>query len=300
MSNLVLNINAVEAKGLPKMDVIGKCDPYLLFKLNNSKTVYKTEVIKKTYEPKWNQVIQIPISSAQGTTLHVELFDWDKITKHDLVSTHDFQINSFPLGKVIDMWYTFFAAPNVKHPGKVHLIFHLADKNDTPFREQFNMQQRSSELNLSVSPLNEEDELEAREQFKIIDINRNGFLEEDELDSYFRQSKQELRCFSKLVIEIFGKNGSVNCDQFLKFYKSLAADRHSDEFIGRYIFDYIDTDHSGTIELQEFMKIVDLIKFPDGFKQDTLDRIDVMNYEEFSRQFYTVLRIAWRGQFQRI
>lgn len=300
MSNLVLNIRAVEAKDLPKMDLIGKCDPYLLFKTSYSKETYKTNFIRKTYEPKWNETITIPVPpQASDGIIHVELFDWDQIKKHDLISTHDFQINSFQLGKVIELWYSFFPAPKVKKPGKVHLIFHLANEGDTPFKEKFNIQQRSSNLDLKVSPLSEEDEATARAQFEKIDTNNDGHLEEAELDSYFRYSKQELRCFSKLIIELFGKNGGVTFDQFLKFYKSLAADRHSDDFIGRYIFDYIDTDHSKTIEAQEFMKIVNLINFPDGYKQDTIDRVESMDYEEFSRQFYTILRIAWRGQFQK-
>lgn len=140
---------------------------------------------------------------------------------------------------------------------------------------------------------------EARQQFTMIDSNRNGKLEENELDSYFRQSKQELRCFSKLVIKIFGEDNCVSCDQFLKFYKSLTAERDSDEFIGRYIFDYIDSDHSGTIEASEFQEVVDLIKFPEGTKQETIDRADKMDYEEFSKRFYTILRMAWRGLLRR-
>lgn len=151
----------------------------------------------------------------------------------------------------------------------------------------------------NLPPLSDAEIEEARQQFTLIDSNRNGLLEENELDSFFRQSRQELRCFSKLIINIYGKDGSVDVEQFLKFYKALTAERDSEDFIGRYIFDYIDTDHSGTIEAEEFQKVVDLIKFPDGTKQDTIDRADQMDYEQFSKRFYTLLRMAWRGLIRR-
>lgn len=157
-----------------------------------------------------------------------------------------------------------------------------------------------SEEWLDVAPLSDAEIADARQQFTLIDSNRNGILEESELDSYFRQSKQELRCFSKLIIQLFGKDGGVNVDQFLKFYKALSADRDSNDFIGRYIFDYIDSDHSGKIDASEFQQVVDLIKFPDGYKQDTIDRVDQMDYEDFSKRFYTLLRMAWRGTLRRL
>ena len=150
-----------------------------------------------------------------------------------------------------------------------------------------------------LPPLSEAEIEEARQQFTIIDSNRNGVLEESELDTYFRQSKQELRCFSKLVIEIFGSNGTVSPDQFIKFYKALTSPKESNDFIGRYIFDFIDDDHSGTIEASEFQRVVDLIKFPPGTKQETIDRVDKMDYNDFSKRFYTLLRMAWRGLIQR-
>ena len=164
---------------------------------------------------------------------------------------------------------------------------------------QFTIILAMSEELIQVTPLTEAEIEEARQQFKIIDSNRNGLLEENELDAYFRQSKQELRCFSKLVVKIFGKDDSVSIDQFLKFYKALSADRDSNEFIGRYIFDYIDSDHSGTIEASEFQQVIDLIKFPEGTKQDTIDRCDKMDYEQFSKRFYVLLRMAWRGLIRR-
>lgn len=292
----VLHIKAIEARDLPKMDVVGKVDGYLKFKLSSDpKSKQKTHVIKKDYNPVWNEVFHFKVDPSKNEVLHAELYDWDKVSANDLISTHDFEINSFELGKVIEIWETFFPAPKVKKPGRVHLVFHLANEGDEPFVEKFVTQERSVNSEIFVSPLTEDEIAEARQKFVQIDTNRNGVLEESELDNYFRQEKHELQCFSKLVCQIYGTDGGVNCDQFLRFYKSLAANRNSDDFIGRHIFDYIDTDKSGTIEAAEFQKVVDLIKIPDGFKYETLDRVNEMNYEQFSDHFYTLLRLAWRG-----
>ncbi|KAK8897224.1 calmodulin-like 3 [Tritrichomonas musculus] len=146
----------------------------------------------------------------------------------------------------------------------------------------------------SFKQLTEAEIADARQQFTIIDTDRNGSLTEDELDSYFRQSKQELRCFPKLVVELYGSNGTVSVDQYLKFYKALSADRDSNEYIGRYIFDHIDHDHNGTIEASEYQKVASLIKLPPGMEQQTINKADKMDYAAFSKHFYTLLRMAWR------
>lgn len=300
MTDLVLNIRAVEAKDLPVMDfgIGAKSDPYLLFKTSSSSKTFKTDVVRKNLEPRWDQSFTIPVTSlGHDNTLHIELFDWDRITRHDLISTRDFQIGTFPIGKVIDMWYKFYPAPNVRKPGNVHLVFHLANKSDTPFEEKFVVDERVSKKDIYVPPLTEEEIKNAKASFTEIDTNRNGYLEENELDSYFRQDKKELRCFPKLVVEIFGQNGHITVDQFLTFYKSLAEDKTSDKFIGRYIFNYIDKDKSGVIDSNEFQKVIDLLKFPPGFEQHPLKKGN-MNYSQFSHEFYTILRMAWYGQLR--
>ncbi|KAK8836641.1 Protein Aster-C [Tritrichomonas musculus] len=137
MSKLILYVHAVEAKDVPKMDVIGKCDPFMVFRLNSKPTeTWKTKDIKQTFEPHWDQVFKIPINSDNTLeTLHIELFDKDDFTDDDLISTKEFQVSSFQLGKIVDAWYDFLPHKRVKKGGKVHLIFHLANENDAPFKE---------------------------------------------------------------------------------------------------------------------------------------------------------------------
>lgn len=291
---LNLHIKAIEAKNLPRMDVAPyTVDPYLTFRLSsNPSKITKTKYIKQNYNPVWNEEIHLKVNPELNEVLHVELFDHDTLSKDDLISTRDFELSYFPLGKVVDSYHTFFKARGVKKPGQVRLAFHLAKEGDEPFVEKFYLSTRG---NIAPEPLTEEEQLEAAEKFKIIDQNRNGRLEEEELDAYFRQERKELRCFPKLVIQLFGENGTVSAQQFFAFYKSLCADPKSDQFIGRYIFDYIDKDKSGTIEASEYQKVIALIQIPEGFAQETLDRVSTMNYEQFSQHFYVFLRQVWGG-----
>lgn len=129
---MILHIRAVEAKDLPKMDVVGKSDPFLKFRVTPSKETYKTKFVKQTFEPKWNEEFHIPVPN-QDSVLHVELFDMDKVSADDLISTRDFELNHFKVGEVYEDWYNFFKAPGVDKPGCVHLVIHLANAGDTPF-----------------------------------------------------------------------------------------------------------------------------------------------------------------------
>lgn len=134
---MILHIKAIEAKDVPKMDFIGKSDPFLKFTLNTSSQEYRTKTIKKTLAPVWHEEIHIPITSEMNDLLHISLYDEDKISKSDLISTRDFPVSDFPIGKVIEDWYDFSPNPKLAKKsisgGKVRLIFHLANSGDEPF-----------------------------------------------------------------------------------------------------------------------------------------------------------------------
>lgn len=129
----LLHIRAVEAKDIPKMDTVGKADPYLTFQIKGVPDKWRTEDIRQSFEPVWNQEFHIPINEVKDTVLHVELYDWDKVSSDDLISTRDFQIETFEIGRVYDQWYEFFAAPKVEKPGQVHLVMQIANPDDPPF-----------------------------------------------------------------------------------------------------------------------------------------------------------------------
>lgn len=130
---MILHIRAVEACDVPKMDIIGKSDPYLKFKISTSSQVWKTKVKKNTHVPVWNEEFHLPITSGMSDQLHIELFDKDDISKDDIISTQDFDVKSFPIGKIIEQWYDFSPAKGVKKGGRVRLVFHLTKSGHDAF-----------------------------------------------------------------------------------------------------------------------------------------------------------------------
>lgn len=53
-------------KDVPKMDLIGSCDSYIVFKAGKCKPV-KTKVIKNTLTPVWNEEIKVGFSDINDT-----------------------------------------------------------------------------------------------------------------------------------------------------------------------------------------------------------------------------------------
>lgn len=134
---MILHIRAVEASDVPKMDIIGLSDPYLLFELSTSSQKWKTKYINNTKAPVWNEDFHLPVSSSLTDTLRVSLWDQDDISKDDLISTYDFTIkNDFPIGKIIDKWYQMCPIKGVKEGGKVRLIIQLNRTGKDPFTDE--------------------------------------------------------------------------------------------------------------------------------------------------------------------
>lgn len=122
---MILHVTAKEARNIPSMDIIGKSDPYLLFKLSSTEQTWKTRYINNNHSPVWDEEFVIPITSSVDDILTVELWDKDLLTPDDLISTLVLIIKYFPIGEVTDKWYNFNPANGVEKGGEVRLIFRL-------------------------------------------------------------------------------------------------------------------------------------------------------------------------------
>ena len=142
--------------------------------------------------------------------------------------------------------------------------------------------------------LTEEEIEEAEISFRSIDLNGNGLLDAKEL-ARFLSKKPQLRCFPRLIVALYGEDGEVSFEQYMKFYKALNADPDDDNFLGKAIFDYIDSDKSGYIDWDEIEPIVDLIDAPRGEMSKVLGSLEQADYEQFKHSFYKVLRMVWRS-----
>ena len=75
----------VSAEGLAKADTFGKSDPFVKVLVNGAPSV-RTQVIKKTLSPVWNEKheIIVPLEPLESDIVVFDVFD------HDIVGSNDF------------------------------------------------------------------------------------------------------------------------------------------------------------------------------------------------------------------
>ncbi|KAM0786716.1 hypothetical protein ACM66B_002158 [Microbotryomycetes sp. NB124-2] len=73
-----LRVEVIGAKGLPAADRNGKADPYAVFHLNGAR-VFKSETVKKTLAPTWNEDFTCEVPSRVAADFTVEVMDWDRV-----------------------------------------------------------------------------------------------------------------------------------------------------------------------------------------------------------------------------
>ena len=108
----MLNLDVISADNIPSHDRNGKSDPFVVVKVDGEK-VYKSETIKKTLSPVWNEKARVPIPSRSRCKVAVAIYDWDRAGSNDLLAetvlstteftpdhTHDLNLNLNPQGTI--------------------------------------------------------------------------------------------------------------------------------------------------------------------------------------------------------
>jgi len=85
----MLRIMVESGSGLAPKDANGLSDPYLRIFCGPYKI--KTKVIKKTLNPRWNELVEIPAEWAKANNIVVECWDWDAIGGDDFMGEFSFQ-----------------------------------------------------------------------------------------------------------------------------------------------------------------------------------------------------------------
>ncbi len=75
-----LEVTVLHARHLPKMDLFGSCDAFVVMKLDDKK--FESSVQKASYSPDWNEVF---LFDASASNLIFEVFDWNRTAKADKV-----------------------------------------------------------------------------------------------------------------------------------------------------------------------------------------------------------------------
>ncbi|KAG7697487.1 hypothetical protein KL929_002234 [Ogataea haglerorum] len=82
----LLSLNIVRAVGLMAADRNGKSDPFVTITVNGVQ-VYKTEKVKKTLNPVFNEQVTIPVKSRSRTEVKAVVYDWDVAGDNDLLGS---------------------------------------------------------------------------------------------------------------------------------------------------------------------------------------------------------------------
>ncbi len=87
-----LRVDILDAQDLPAADSNGKSDPYAKLELNGVE-VFKTKVQKKSLNPAWNEVCNVPIPSRTAAKFHATVWDWDFADKPDFLGGADVRLD---------------------------------------------------------------------------------------------------------------------------------------------------------------------------------------------------------------
>ena len=77
---LMMHIYALEALNIPKMDLMSKTDPYVIFRFEKDTIGVRTKYLEDTLTPQWNELVNLIIPD-ESQDLIVEI--WDKNVKVD-------------------------------------------------------------------------------------------------------------------------------------------------------------------------------------------------------------------------
>lgn len=140
---------------------------------------------------------------------------------------------------------------------------------------------------------------EIKELFKKTDTDGNGVLDIDEFRVLLSEQFKEFRCFARIIFDLYSsKKDSITFKDFTRFIgDTKIKDKNNKSYIGRKIFNFIDSDHSGAISLQEYQSVVDKLEFPDGMPKSNvdvdLDKDGDMSYEKFLVAIMQVFGSVW-------
>ena len=102
-----LTVEVAEAKNVPRMDLLGRCDTYCVLILNGSskQSIYTTTVIPRNTNPEWNETFTWLISSKLDKVLTITLMDKDTLKSDDMVGCVYVNLHELPLDKEVNRWW---------------------------------------------------------------------------------------------------------------------------------------------------------------------------------------------------
>ncbi|KAF9582026.1 hypothetical protein BGW38_000755 [Lunasporangiospora selenospora] len=91
-----MTVTLVRAKNLAAADRGGSSDPYVVFRVND-KEVFKSDVVKKSLDPDFNETFVTPIASRAEDIFTFEVFDWNQIAAAKSLGVGSLDLRSLQL-----------------------------------------------------------------------------------------------------------------------------------------------------------------------------------------------------------
>lgn len=180
----LLRVHVHEARQMKAADVGGTSDPYAVVEIVGSKKQYKTPVVEKVLNPKWDSVFVM--SASRNDVLQLYTYDKDAIGKDDYLGGIHLDLNTLRAGEEVISWYPLFGEDR----GEVKIGVCAVDFGLLPgeagyeYRGPLPVSERSDEIDPKRSPFEERQRRMAtgiptnRVEYKI--LHTLADLEEDE------------------------------------------------------------------------------------------------------------------------
>ncbi|KAJ7344362.1 hypothetical protein JRQ81_000312 [Phrynocephalus forsythii] len=126
--NKEMKVGVKQAADLKAMDSGGTSDPYVTVYLTSDiRKKYETKVHRKTLNPVFNEsfVFQIPQAEVDETKLVMQVYDFNRFSKHDIIGEMRLPLGDVDLHHVMEQWHELSAASKIEQEHLGDICFSL-------------------------------------------------------------------------------------------------------------------------------------------------------------------------------
>ena len=133
-TELTVYFRIIEGKDLTPMDSNGKNDAYCtVSNLREPKKYKTTQILYKSVNPKWNYFVSIKVYDYQEDVIRISCYDYDKLSKDDLIGYKDLCVKNMGEGKLMDEWINIYNS-DTGSKGFLHIMYQVCTVNWIPFK----------------------------------------------------------------------------------------------------------------------------------------------------------------------
>lgn len=125
---MIVDLTVIEARDVPKMDVVGQSDPYCVIAFTNSHQILRTKVIDNDANPKWNQEFKVMLMNGDPGNIEILMKDKDNVSADDDISKVSIPLSGIPLDSVYESWFEMRRIDGEGPGGSIHLKIKVTSK----------------------------------------------------------------------------------------------------------------------------------------------------------------------------